>query len=185
MIVNSYDAQILQVELLFGDGRRDEVNSQITSHVLLRSLAVSPSYSSSSVHVKSHPMTRLHSSLTLLSLPLNLTNSPKRHPQDRPAVASISFSNGNVSAAFHEYKEHQNKRRRPHETRAVACQLYKGRWFEDGAELRALHRTSWITYSIQRAPHTSDGAISHLTNDVQLGVRFLVWLVFYPHSDAS
>ena len=173
----TFDAQTLQVDSQSSCSVTDE---QITSHVLPRSL---PCYSS--VHVKSHPMTRLHSSLTLLSLPLNLTHSPKRHPQDRPVVASISFSNGNVNAASHEYKEHQNKRRRPHETRAVACQLYKGRWFEDGAELRALHRTSWITYSIQRAPHTSDGAISHLTNDVQLGVRFLVWLVFYPHSDAS
>ena len=120
-------------------------------------------------------MTRLHSSLTLLSLPPNLTDSPKRYPQDRPVVASISSSNGNVSAASHEYKEHQNKRRRPHETRAVqllaSCTKDGGSRTELNYGLCTGPVGLHIQFSVR--PHTSNGAISHLTNEVQLGVHFL------------
>jgi hypothetical protein len=62
---------------------------------------------------------------------------------------------------------------------AVLLASWTGQWFKDGLNYAGAAQDQ-LDYLLQVAPHTSDGAISHVGHEVQLWVRvfFLVARVF-------
>ena len=56
---------------------------------------------------------------------------------------------------------------------AVLLASWTGQWFKDGLNYAGAAQDQ-LDYLLQVAPHTSDGAISHLANEVQLWVRAAV-----------
>jgi hypothetical protein len=60
---------------------------------------------------------------------------------------------------------------------AVLLASWTGQWFKDGLNYAGAAQDQ-LDYLLQVAPHTSDGAISHVGHEVQLWVRVFFFFSF-------
>ena len=111
------------------------------------------------------------------TIPLNLTDSMNAVLSiAQTVVANRSISNGNITGP--QLLMNDTSAADPASLgMAVLLASWTGQWFKDGLNYAGAAQDQ-LDYLIQHAPHTSDGAISHLSNEVQLWVRVLSRILF-------
>jgi hypothetical protein len=108
-------------------------------------------------------------------IPLNLTDSMNTVLGiAHNVVANRTISNGNITGP--QPLMNDTSAADPASIgMAVLLASYTGQWSKDGLNYVGAAQDQ-LDYLFEAVPHTSDGAISHLVNQVQLWVR-----VFYPY----